>query len=122
MMTFLKRNALFIFAGALLPGIVVFAFLFYLVASFALPAHVDTTFIAPPTNSGWMIEQNGVRIWGEGAPPNPYVRHVPPPDDPAAAAARERKWVAECDPKLVRDRYGVQRYTYAAGCEFGSHP
>ena len=94
-------------------------------AFFAKPAHAsDTTFIAPPSASGWMIEQGGVRVWGEGPLPNPYIRSVPQPElqaDKDTADARERAWVKACEPKLVRDHYGVQRYTYSKpGCEFGS--
>jgi hypothetical protein len=38
----------------------------------------------------------------------------------AESAERDRKWVARCRPVLRQDRYGVDRYEYAAsGCEFG---
>jgi hypothetical protein len=38
----------------------------------------------------------------------------------AEAAERDRKWVARCKPVIRQDRYGVERYSYAApGCEFG---
>ncbi len=38
----------------------------------------------------------------------------------AELAERERKWVARCRPFLRQDRYGVDRYVYAApDCEFG---
>lgn len=54
---------------------------------------------------------------------DPFVRHVPPPADEAAAKRaldREHRWVTRCRPTLVPDQYGVARYSYAApGCEFG---
>jgi hypothetical protein len=57
-------------------------------------------------------------------PVDPFVRIVPQPADPAEqaeATARDRKWVADCKPFIVQDRYGVSRYHYAqAGCEFGA--
>ena len=38
----------------------------------------------------------------------------------AAAAERERKWLARCRPVARQDSLGVSRYSYAAaGCEFG---
>jgi hypothetical protein len=38
----------------------------------------------------------------------------------AAAAERERKWLARCRPVSRQDQFGVSRYSYAAtGCEFG---
>jgi len=59
--------------------------------------------------------------WGPGGDPN--VRTVPKPlgeDERAQAAARDRKWLAKCDPVIERDRFGVARYHYAArGCEYG---
>jgi hypothetical protein len=64
---------------------------------------------------------NCVGQWGPGGDPN--VRAVPKPlddEDKAQAAARERKWLAQCQPLLRRDPYGVARYIYAArGCEYG---
>ncbi len=54
---------------------------------------------------------------------DPFVRHVPHRDDPAARAraiARDRRWVDRCRPVTRPDRYGVARYYYAMpGCEFG---
>jgi hypothetical protein len=42
--------------------------------------------------------------------------------DAAEAAERDRKWAARCKPVVRFDRYGVQRYGYAApGCEFGRY-
>jgi hypothetical protein len=60
--------------------------------------------------------------WGPGGDPN--VRTVPPKplgdEERAQAAARERKWLAQCQPEIRRDPYGVARYIYAArGCEYG---
>ena len=41
-------------------------------------------------------------------------------EEKAQAAARERKWLAQCQPAIRRDPYGVARYQYAArGCEYG---
>ena len=38
----------------------------------------------------------------------------------AQAAACEHKWLAQCQPVVRRDPYGVARYQYAArGCEYG---
>lgn len=38
----------------------------------------------------------------------------------AAAAERERKWLARCRPIAKQDALGISRYSYAAsGCEFG---
>jgi hypothetical protein len=38
----------------------------------------------------------------------------------AESAERDRRWVARCRPIIRQDRYGVDRYEYAApGCEFG---
>ena len=38
----------------------------------------------------------------------------------AAAAERERRWLARCRPVVQQDQFGVGRYRYAApGCEFG---
>jgi hypothetical protein len=47
---------------------------------------------------------NCVGQWGPGGDPN--VRAVPKPlddEDKAQAAARERKWLAQCQPLLRRD-------------------
>jgi hypothetical protein len=58
---------------------------------------------------------------GPGGDPN--VRTLPQPfsdDEREAARARDRKWVAQCQPIIDRDRYGVARYHYAMrGCEYG---
>jgi len=60
----------------------------------------------------------------EGTPAgDPNVRAVPRPlgeEEKAQAAARERRWLAQCQPEIRRDPYGVARYIYAArGCEYG---
>jgi hypothetical protein len=65
---------------------------------------------------------NCVGQWGPGGDPN--VRAVPPKalgeEERAKAAAREREWLAQCQPEIRRDPYGVGRYVYAArGCEYG---
>lgn len=64
---------------------------------------------------------NCVGQWGPGGDPN--IRIVPPPlgeEEKAQASARERKWLARCQPVIGHDRYGVARYQYAArGCEYG---
>ena len=80
----------------------------------------------PMTNNGYSVCQGGVCVWGEGDLPNPNIRHVPQPEteaDKAAAAERDRKWVEDCHPKLIRDPLGVMRYEYMVpGCEYGSRP
>lgn len=44
----------------------------------------------------------------------------PDPQDMAESREREARWVARCKPQLRHDRYGVNRYIYAApGCEYG---
>ena len=70
-------------------------------------------------------DYNAVNCAMQWRPPvDPFVRIVPPPADPAEqadATTRDRKWVADCKPFIVQDRYGVSRYQYAhAGCEFGA--
>ncbi len=68
----------------------------------------------PQSNAGWNVCQNGVCTWGEGPLPNPNIRIVPPRNSDGG-------WDKQCDPKAVRDRYGVQRYVYSKpGCEFGT--
>ncbi len=48
------------------------------------------------------------------------ARIAPDPHEEAAALERDRKWVARCRPVVRADRFGVNRYVYAApGCEFG---
>jgi hypothetical protein len=74
--------------------------------------------------SGWSVCNGGVCVWGNGSLPSPNIRNIPQPElqeDKDAVAARDRDWAKACDPKPVRDRYGVMRYQYAKeGCEFGS--
>ena len=64
---------------------------------------------------------NCVGRWGPAGDPN--VRVVPQAlgdEEKAQAAARERKWLAQCQPAIRRDPSGVARYQYAArGCEYG---
>ena len=59
--------------------------------------------------------------WGPSS--DPSVRTVPKAhgyEEKAQAAARERKWLAQCQPAIRRDPDGVARYQYAArGCEYG---
>ena len=55
---------------------------------------------------------------------NAYVIHVPPPrpEDAREAENHERLWRARCRPAIKQDRYGMNRYVYAApGCEFGKY-
>ena len=56
---------------------------------------------------------------------NPYVLTVPPPASEAQAREiekDERLWRDRCRPVIKQDRYGVNRYVYAApGCEFGKY-
>lgn len=50
----------------------------------------------------------------------PPERLLPDPAEQAAAAERERRWLARCKPVVEQDEFGVGRYHYAApGCEFG---
>ena len=50
----------------------------------------------------------------------PPERLMPDPAEQAAAAERERRWLARCRPVVQQDQFGVGRYRYAApGCEFG---
>jgi hypothetical protein len=64
---------------------------------------------------------NCVGQWGAGGDPN--IRAVPQAlrdEERAEALAREHKWLAQCQPVIDRDQYGVARYRYAArGCEYG---
>ena len=59
--------------------------------------------------------------WGLSSDPN--VRTVPKAhgyEEKAQAAARERRWMAKCDPVIERDHFGVARFHHAArGCEYG---
>lgn len=56
---------------------------------------------------------------------NPYVIAVPPPVSEAQAHEidkEEHLWRARCHPAIKQDRYGVNRYVYAApGCEYGKY-
>lgn len=56
---------------------------------------------------------------------NPFVIQIPQPHAEAEvreAENHERLWRARCKPVVKTDRYGVDRYTYAApGCEFGKY-
>lgn len=41
-------------------------------------------------------------------------------EDRAAAEARDKRWLARCQPTIRSDLYGMPRYSFAAaGCEFG---
>lgn len=110
---------------ATLVFIVVAAILFCALGqAFFKPAHANDVIAYPTNTAGWSVCSGGVCAWGEGALPSPNIRQVPQPESQAdkdAAAERDRQWVKACDPKLVRDRYGVMHYQYVkAGCEFGS--
>jgi hypothetical protein len=53
---------------------------------------------------------------------DPYIRQVAPATEAEKAqqADRDHRWQQRCQPLVYQDRYGVQRYGYAApGCEFG---
>jgi hypothetical protein len=54
---------------------------------------------------------------------NPFVTPIPRVQgENREAENRERLWRAHCKPVLRTDRYGVDRYSYAApGCEFGKY-
>lgn len=54
---------------------------------------------------------------------NPYVIEVPHAEaEDREAAEHERLWRARCHPVIRQDRYGVNRYVYAAsGCEYGRY-
>ena len=65
-----------------------------------------------------------VEQWGPGGSIVQVIKVPSPRDDQEAAAAaeRDRKWVARCRPASQLDDYGVRRFYYAApGCEFGKH-
>jgi hypothetical protein len=70
---------------------------------------------------GWFYHISCVTQWGEAT--DPYLRAIPGPrsvQEEADFAERDRKWVAYCRPVIKPDRYGVERYHYAApGCEHG---
>jgi hypothetical protein len=70
---------------------------------------------------GWWWHTSCTTQWGEAS--DPYIRVVPAARNVAEEgelAERDRKWVARCRPVLRQDRYGVERYYYAApGCEHG---
>lgn len=59
--------------------------------------------------------------WGKAG--DPYIRTVPGPRDAreeAEFAKRDQNWQTHCRPVVKPDRFGVDRYQYAAtGCEFG---
>lgn len=54
---------------------------------------------------------------------DPYLRSVPEvvgDEQLTRAAARDRRWMARCNPVVERDSYGVARYRYSTpGCEYG---
>src|SRR5262249_27335857 len=54
---------------------------------------------------------------------NPFIIQVPPMQgENREAENRERLGRARCKPAMKMDRYGVDRYSYAApGCEFGKY-
>lgn len=59
----------------------------------------------------------GPREW-----PSAKIIAVPQPttvEGKAEQAAREAEWVAVCKPLIVRDKYGVSRYTYDKACPHG---
>jgi hypothetical protein len=58
--------------------------------------------------------ENWYKTWDDDRPRQRTEQEI------AESAERDRKWVARCRPVLRQDRYGVDRYEYAApGCEFG---
>jgi hypothetical protein len=66
----------------------------------------------------------GACVWHDGIDGGlGKVIQVPQPEseaDKAAAAERERQWVARCHPLTWPDKFGVARYHYGApNCEFG---
>jgi hypothetical protein len=85
-----------------------------LVVSFASrPAFTDS--FQRSTSCIWGYGAFFCTTWGTAS--DPYIRRVP---SSVGAEERNRKWVADCHPKIFRDRYGVGRYHYAAPqCEFG---
>ena len=84
-----------------------------------------TGFAAEPAHAGGYNSLNCVGSYNffnclhrfDYAPPE---RYVPDPQEQAAAAERERRWLARCRPVVQQDQFGVGRYRYAApGCEWG---
>jgi hypothetical protein len=56
---------------------------------------------------------------------DPHAKTVAEPDaarEKAESEKREKRWLARCHPTVRQDRYGVERYVYAApGCEYGRY-
>ena len=119
-----QRRPLVSVTATLVFIVVVAILLCALGQAFFKPAHANDVIAYPTNPSGWSVCQGGVCAWGNGSLPNPNIREVPQSEsqeDKDAVAERDRQWVKACDPKLIRDRYGVKRYTYSKpGCEFGS--
>ena len=121
-----ERRRIFWAALCVMAFLGAFAFVVAMLGfSFVKPAGAQAAVIAiPMSNSGFSTCAGGTCIWGSLT--NSHIRQVPQPlsdEDVKAQQEHDKKWVAECEPKPVRDRYGVMRFTYnAPGCEFGSHP
>ena len=71
---------------------------------------------------GTRFSSSCVSVFREGRD-SLHVIAVPQPateQERAAAEARDRRWVARCNPAIRQDRYGMLRYVYSApGCEYG---
>jgi hypothetical protein len=81
-------------------------------------AHADTLIVGGCT---WSRGAANCVI-RNGAPGDPYVRHVPhlSEAEKARSVERDHKWIDRCRPIITQDAYGVPRYRYAApGCEYG---
>src|SRR6185312_3058602 len=106
---------------AILLVLAALAFIVYLMGTARGNAQAQAV-VSPQTASGYITCGGGSCVWGPLGDPN--VRHVPFPitdEGRAELDRRDRKWVADCDPRAIRDRFGVLRFHYAKeGCEYGS--
>ncbi len=105
----------------MLPAVVVAAAVTAIAWTSAHGEDLNAAGVSDTSCVGGWTSFNCVTRWGPAG--DPYVRVIPKPVDEAEKArltARDRKWLARCNPVIERDRYGVARTRYSApGCEFG---
>jgi hypothetical protein len=92
--------------------------------SITAPARAEPTAIGGAFSCFGSVFESRTCVWVEGPTrANPHIIHVPQPasdEERARAEARDKRWVARCNPRIVQDKFGVPRYVYAAaGCEYG---
>ena len=112
-------------AALVLPAIALTVVLTVVTVAAWTPANAQdpraTSGVSNTSCVGGFATFNCVTRWGPAG--DPYVRPIPRAVDEAEKArlvARDRKWLARCNPIVEHDRYGVGRLRYAApGCEFG---